>query len=439
MRTTDDSRDIFSTALNAGSRLWWARCWIRATLLAGMWVTLAWVPVAELPRACGQLLIGVIALSIAFAHSTPGGLDVVARVQGTDVLVNHLSRTSGRATIDASGLGEGLGALMATLVYVGWFPVTGFPVAVRSVGLALAVCYSWEALLQAVIDPGWYSTDDPPARAMRVFRYAIPVIFAGIITFVLLPWQPADSQVPLLVRVALSASPAVYYLVWAVFDVMLRASAIALRNSQSLWRWDIWGDVHSSVKNTLVFLNQYAEDPDPDVDELRGLIRNALVVVDDFRGQLIGAQVGGAGGGHVSDLWNSVVRALGNTHKAQYALDDASASMELSATDYQIAQRVLPDLFSNAMKAGASQVGAKCSIEGEPRVIRVEVADNGAGMPAVGAVNPQTSLGVLRERLRERNGGIEHSRNATGGMTAVAYWHADRGVGLPGIGRVQGP
>jgi hypothetical protein len=135
---------MFNTALNADSRLWLVGCWTRAALLTGMWVTLAWAPVSELPRGFAQLLAATAGLFLGFA---------------------------------------------------------------------------------------------PPSRAMRVLRATIPVIFAGFVTFVLLPWSAVDTQVPLLVRILLSASPLVYYPLWAAFDIMLKASVTSLRNSQNLWRW----------------------------------------------------------------------------------------------------------------------------------------------------------------------------------------------------------
>lgn len=51
---------------------------------------------------------------------------------------------------------DGVGtAFLAGSLYVGWFPLAGLPVGVRSLGLAMAVCYGWETLLQTVIHPGW--------------------------------------------------------------------------------------------------------------------------------------------------------------------------------------------------------------------------------------------------------------------------------------------
>jgi two-component sensor histidine kinase len=421
---------MFNTALNAGGRLWLAGCWIRAALLAGMWITLAWAPAGELPRAIVQLLVATAALLLAFAHITPGGLDLIAKVPGMVPLVRHMSGTSGRATVDVPGLAEGLGAFLAISLYVGWFPLAGLPVDVRSLGLALAIAYCWEAVLQAVIDPGWYSLGRPPGPGMRVFRYTIPVILAGIITFILLPWTNSDAQVPLALRILLSASPLAYYLAWATFDVLLRASATSLWNSRNLWRWDVWGDVHGTVKNTLVFLKQYVEDPEPDLEEIRSLVRNALVVVEDFKGHLVDSDAQDTEGGTVRDLFDSVWRALGSSRQVKYVLDGESGQVRLSATDYQIARRVLSDLVSNAIKAGASTVDARCSVGGQPEEIIVEVSDNGVGMAADNLSNPQTSLLRLRARLLEHSGDITHSPNETGGITATAYWRANRGLSV---------
>jgi hypothetical protein len=264
---------------------------------------------------------------------------------------------------------------------------------------------------------------------MRVFRYTIPAIFAGFLAFVLLPWNAADAQVPLVVRILLSASPLVYYPLWAAFDIMLKASVTSLRNAQNLWRWDVWGDAHGSVKNTLVFLNQYVEEPEPDLDEIRSLTRNALVVMDEFKGQLVGGRAQDPAGGSVGELWGSVLRALGSPRRVRCALDGESARVRLSTTDYQVARRVLPDLVSNALKAGASAVDARCSVGGQPAEVRVEIADDGPGLTADDISDPRSSLRMLRAWLHERKGDIRHSANAGGGTTAVAYWRADRAHG----------
>jgi hypothetical protein len=425
LRTADNPQGMFNTALNADSRLWLAGCWTRAALLAGMWVTLTWAPAAELPRGFALLLAATTGLLLGFASIIPGGREVVAKVPGTSVLVNHFG-SFGRAAVDAPALAEGLGAFLAGSLYVGWFPLAGLPVAVRSLGLAMAVCYGWENLLQTVIHPGWYNRDSPPSRAMRLFRYVIPAISAGFFTFVLLPWNAIDTQVPLLVRILLSASPLVFYPLWGAFDIMLKASVTSLRNSENLWRWDIWGDAHGSVKNTLVFLNQYVEEPEPDLEEIRSLTRNALVVMDEFKGQLIGRRVADPEGGSVGELWGSVLRALGSPRRVRCVLDRESAPVRLSATDYQVARRILPDLVSNALKAGASAVDARCSVGGQPAVVRIEIADDGAGLTADDVSDPRTSLRMLGAWLGERNGDIRHSANAAGGTTAVAYWRADR-------------
>jgi hypothetical protein len=424
LRTADDPQGMFNTALNADSRLWLAGCWTRAALLTGMWVTLAWAPASELPRGFAQLLAATAGLLLGFASITPGGREMVAKAPGTAVLVDHFG-TFGRAAVDAPALAEGLGAFLAGSLYVGWFPLAGLPTAVRSLGLAMAVCYGWETLLQAVIHPGWYNRDTPPSRAMRVLRATIPVIFAGFITFVLLPWSAVDTQVSLLVRILLAASPLVYYPLWAAFDIMLKASVTSLRNSQNLWRWDVWGDAHGTVKNTLVFLNQYVEEPEPDLEEIRSLTRNALVVMDEFKGQLIGGRAQDPAGGSVGELWGSVLRALGSPRRVRCILDGESAQVRLSATDYQVARRVLPDLVSNALKAGAGAVDARCSVSGQPAQVRIEISDDGAGLTAGDISDPRSSLRMLSAWLGERKGDIRHAANAAGGTTAVAYWCAD--------------
>lgn len=423
MHTADEPQGMFNTALNADSRLWLAGCWSRAALLAGMGITLAWVPASELPRAFALLLAAAVGLLLGFASVNPGGREMVARVPGMAVIADHFG-SFGRATIAVPGVAEGVGAFLAGSLYAGWFPLTGLPTAIRTLGLALAICYGWESLFQTVIHSGWYNRDDPPSRTMRAVRYVIPAVGAGFIAVVLLPWNAINTQIPLSARILLAVSPLLAYPLWAVFDIMLKASVTSLRNSQDLWRWDAWGDAHGSVKNTLVFLNQYVEEPEPDLEEIRSLTRNALVVMDEFKGQLVG-QAKDPAGGSVGELWGSVLRALGSPRRVRCSLERESAQVKLSATDYQVARRVLPDLVSNALKAGASAVDARCSVSGRPAQVRIEIADDGAGIRPDDLRDPRTSLRVLGAWLSERKGDIRPSVNARGGTTVVACWRTD--------------
>src|SRR5260370_40354254 len=102
---------MFNSALNAASRLWLAGCWSRAALLAGMWVTLAWAPAAELPRAFAQLLAASAVLLLRFASITPGGRVLVATLPGTAVRVNHFG-TFPRASVAAPALADDLVAFL---------------------------------------------------------------------------------------------------------------------------------------------------------------------------------------------------------------------------------------------------------------------------------------------------------------------------------------
>jgi hypothetical protein len=97
-------------------------------------------------------------------------------------------------------------ALLATWLFVGWFPLAARPAGVRSAGLGMTIGHSWDSVMQAVIDPGWYGVEVSASRPMRVFRYTILVIFSGIMIFVLWPWLAADARVPV---IRTSAEPTV--------------------------------------------------------------------------------------------------------------------------------------------------------------------------------------------------------------------------------------
>jgi hypothetical protein len=122
-----------------------------------------------------------------------------------------------------------------------------------------------------------------------------------------------------------------------------------------------------------------------------------------------------------------VLRALGSPRRVRCVLDGGSAPVRLSGC--QIARRILPDLVSNALKAGASAVDAHCPAGGQPAEVRIEIADDGAGLTAGAMSDPRGSLRMLRAWLGERKGGIRYSPNVSGGTTAVAYRRADRAHG----------
>ncbi|MCM3922918.1 ATP-binding protein [Frankia sp. AiPs1] len=433
----------------AAASLWSAGCWIRAGLLAAMWVTLCWMPADELLRAAACLTVATAGVLLAFTHTSEEALDRLDRLPGAGRLAAHLSTTQGRATVDASGLAEGLGMALATTLYVGVTPVHGLPAPLRTAGAVLAIGYVWDAVLQAVIDPGWYNREQPPDRGMRIFRPTIPVILAGLVTAFVWPWSDTGHEVPSAVLVLLAASPLLYYPAWAAFDVLLRSSAAQVLRATTQSRESAGTDIHSLIKSPLVLLHQHVLDREPELAEIRRLSWAAILNVEAVRRDLSGVAPPLDAPQTFDELWRTFTAIVPATDKPRMTVDAASMSVVLSPTDFQLTQRVLPDLATNALRSGASEVSVACrkTIRGGVREVHVEVTDNGPGIAATTSIAPTAdgtlpghlpggpagSLRALEAGLRRYDGAITLvDRSATGarGTWAHARWREQDRIGL---------
>ncbi|TCO62125.1 hypothetical protein [Actinocrispum wychmicini] len=421
---------MFSTAVRAAGPIWRAGCWIRTLLLAGMWTTLLAATAGDALRGAAQLLLATAAVMLAFAHLSAEALARLGRIPGLTRLVDHLASTSGRATVDASGLLEGAGAFLATWLYVGPFPLVSLPTGVRILGVTLAVLYVWEAVLQAVIDPGWYSTKFPPPRGMRRFRVLIPVILCAIVLATVFPYNDVAGRVPLPVVLVLSALPLLYYPIRGAFDVLLRASVSHARSSYVIQCQETSIDLHSQVKNSATLLQRYVDESDPVIEEVRSLTREVMMRVEELRRDVL-ATGERSGPRSFSQLWETVLRIVPSPRRGCCVLNEGSAALVLSAADYQIARRVLPDLVTNALNAGANLVHVNCVLDDE--CTRVRVADDGEGPAQAPDHTPHSSLGLLHTRLSMMDGGIAWNR--AGIETVVeAHW---RSQGHDGVTRLR--
>jgi hypothetical protein len=414
---------MFSTALRASIPLWWAGCWIRAGLLLAMWGTLAWAAPGGMVRGAAQLVPAAVAISLAFAHTRPDALNRLRQIRGAARLADHLLGTSGRATIDAAGIAEGIGVLLAAWLFVGPFPVASLSPGVRTVGVTLAVAYAWDAVLQAVIDPGWYNPDRQPSQPMRIFRLAIPPLLCLILLAALFPYNEIAAQVPVPAYLALAATPLFYFPLWAMFDVLLRASVRQTAGARVLWRQEISMDLHSQVKNSVSLLRRYLDEPAPELGEIRSLAREVMMRVEEMRRDVLessGRRVQRPFG----DLMQTTLRIMPSRQRAQCVLAAGSDGLVLSPADYQIARRVVPDLVSNALNSGAKKVIVECvavADSGHGREILVAVEDDGPGIRREDLGKPDSSMALLRSRLILLGGEIEWTAS-TLGTRVEAHW-----------------
>jgi signal transduction histidine kinase len=430
---------MFSTALRASIPLWRAGCWIRAGLLLAIWGTLAWAAPGGMVRGAAQLVPAAAAISLAFAHTRPGALLRLRRIPGAARLADHLLSTSGRATIDASGVAEGIGILLAAWLFVGPFPIDSLGPGARTAGVALAVAYAWDAVLQAVIDPGWYNPDQPPPRAMRILRAAIPPLLCGVLLVTLFPYNQIAAQVPVPVYLALAATPLLYFPLWAMFDVLLRASVSHAASAGVLWRQEISIDLHSQVKNSVSLLQRYLDEPAPELGEIRSLAREVMMRVEEMRRDVLESP-GRRAQRPFGDLMQMTLRIMPSHQRPLCALAAGSDGVVLSPADYQIARRVVPDLVSNALNSGAKKVNVECvavADGGHGRQIRLAVEDDGPGIRREDLGKPDSSMTILRSRLVLLGGEIEWAASRLG--TRVEARWPSQGQGVPARLRLANP
>lgn len=411
---SDHNADVvFETAIHTTHTLWRWGCWVRLALYGAAAVpAVAWSPATQLPRIVLMLFPGVLGLALAFGHSFSQKLPLLGRIPAAGRLVGHLRSVREKAAVDASGLLEGLGILLATWLFVGPVPLPGLPVSARTAGVVLCIAYNWEAVLQAVIDAGWYSVTAAPSHGMRVFRRFIPPAHCLILVACLWPWTAPAAEVPAQAVIALCLSPLLYYAVWAMFAAMLRAAVHSAVAQHRLARLNSASAVHSMLKNSVSVLARYAEqdDPPPDLGHLRSLSREVLVGIEETR-QAIMKVDSDSQFGSLREVWLRLEPLIEYAWRGPHQECELTGDVDLplTSTDYQRARSLLSDLMMNALKARARRVRIEFRIQdgARPQLCLLRVSDDGERFPPGAARNPLTSLKVQDILLGRYGGGID--------------------------------
>ncbi|SFC14286.1 hypothetical protein [Streptomyces aidingensis] len=458
--TPESSAPSYGVALRAGTSLWRAGVYFRAACVAGMWLLLVLPGAAagQPLRAVAQLSVTSAAVLLAHLHTRLGTLERLtgARLSPARRLAAHLLGVNGRATMDASGFAETAGALSALWLFTGPLPVPGLSPGIRIAGIVLGVLYSLSAAAQAMIDAGWYSPYQPPSRGLRRLRPLLPLVFSGMLVAYLFPYNGTAGVLPVPWYAALCATPLLYYPMWACYEVLLRAAAADETAHRAVWRQESAVALHSISRNSLSLLRQYLDEPDPDPQEVRRLVREAMLQAEEAR---LDIQYGSdrADPHRFGELWELVLRTFPAPQQDCCTTDADSARLSLGPVDYQIARRVLPDLLTNAFNAGARRIEVSCALRDAsgtaPPTVCLTVRDNGPGVaedPAAGGP-PHRSSRLLRHWLTVYGGELtwrpaaaagDVARNS--GTVASAHWRAqdsgDRGTRSPaGEEQVQPP
>jgi hypothetical protein len=431
------TRVVYDIAVRYVTPLWRIGAVFRGVCVAGLWVLLAWFPASTLPRAAAQLLMASAGVSMAWVQTMPAILDRLASgpITALRKTAGHLRGVRGKATADLAGLLEGFGMIVALLLYGGPVPVRPLPLPVYVTGLVLITASVWNAQAQVMTDASWYNPDQPPARGLVAFRPWIPVSVAAIeIGLILWPGLSGAERLPagLTLPILLAGSIVLLLPFTMVFEVMLRAGLEASEISMSEVRRSDSITVHSLVKNGAHALIRQIQTDKGAGEETRSLADSMLVLAEEARQTMLG---GGPGGDTVALLWDCVLQTVPGDRRAGMILDSGSRHLRMRKTDYGLARRVLPDLVTNAWKAGARRVEVAvrheepqqngASADGWPARpwVTVSVDDDGPGWPLhTQPGEPRTSLRILDEHLHRFDGAVVAQERAGGGTRVLARW-----------------
>lgn len=431
------TRTGYDIAVRYATPLWRIGAELRAACVCGLWVLLAWFPADDLPQAAAQLLMVSAGAGTAWVHTQRSLLDRLAssRITPLRKTAGHLRGAHGRATADLSGLLEGFGIILALLLYGGPVSVRPLPVPVYVTGIILITAHVWSAFAQVMTDASWYNPDQPPARGLIVFRPWIPAAVAGIeICLIMLPTHSGHDRLPggLVLPLLLADSIVLLLPFTMVFEIMLRAGLDACEISMSEVRRTDSITVHSLVKNGAhALIRQLQGDRGAD-EETRSLADSMLILAEEARQMMLG---GGPPADTVARLWDCVLQVVPGDRRTGMVLDATSRQLRMRKTDYGLARRVLPDLVTNAWKAGAQRV--EVAVRQEPRHVDAEpdpgrmrrpwvtvsVDDDGPGLPVQGP-GPRTSLRILHEHLQRFEGAVVAEQRAGGGTRVLARWRS---------------
>ena len=431
------TRVVYDIAVRYVTPLWRIGAVFRGACVAGLWVLLAWFPATTLPRAAAQLLMASAGVSMAWVQTMPAILDRLASgpIPALRKTAGHLRGARGKATADLAGLLEGFGMIVALLLYGGPVPVRPLPLPVYVTGLVLITASVWNAQAQVMTDASWYNPDQPPARGLVAFRPWIPVSVAAIeISLILWPVLSGTGRLPagLILPILLAGSIVLLLPFTMVFEVMLRAGLQASEISMSEVRRNDSITVHSLVKNGAHALIRQIQADKGAGQETRSLADSMLVLAEEARQTMLG---GGPPADTVALLWDCVLQTVPGDRRAGMVLDSGCRHLQMRKTDYGLARRVLPDLVTNAWKAGARRVEVAVRHE-EPQQngtgadgwadrpwVTVSVDDDGPGWPAqTQPAGPRTSLRILDEHLHRFDGAVVAQERAGGGTRVQARW-----------------
>ena len=427
---------MWATALRAMDTQHRTTTWLRLVCVASLWALLPTAAVDQQLRMALQLAMVTAGALLSHVHARPRTIELLGQAPGMDRVVAHLVGTRGRATVDLPGVLEGAGIVVAVLLYAGPWPVTGLSINAHIVALLAVVLFAWSVLLNVILDAGYYAPETvsvvgherssgPPPSLLRWLRYALPPLATTIGLLLFAPsWTPELAAIPLSLRVCLALSFLSVLLVWRCFEQMLIASAATVADAEDAVRIEAAGDLHSFAKNATSSILNAIEGPSYRRSEVRGLVRNALVQLEEVRR----AWIDGTPAHTVKPLgalWDAALAVMPRSWRSRCSLADSSCELQLGTTDWQLARRLLSDLVTNALKAGADRVVVEVAPGTESGWIDLRVRDDGPGIPSGVLDDHRTSLSVLRWEISRFDGELSFAPNTAGpGTTIRVHWRS---------------
>ncbi|MGW3851307.1 ATP-binding protein [Streptomyces fagopyri] len=436
------------TAVRALDSLHRTTAWLRCGSTAVLWASLAWTPASTRTHSALALLLATAGAVLSLLHAYP---EVRARLEEASdrlpalyPLFDHLDGARGRASFNLPGLTEGFGMAVMGLALVGPFGPAGTDVSVSIVQLSAVMMFVALVFINIVCEPGYYAPaqqvklgSDRSAGAAEwwlvLLRRLIPVGALLIAGALFVPdWTVSLRAVPRAARVCAVLGVGAVALVWWAFDRILDAAVTTAVDIERSVRNEACRDLHSMSKTGVSMVVTAEQSDNYARAEVRGLLRDALVQIEEMR--LDWLDPGRGTGGTVGTLWDAVLCVMVSELRGRCVLDPGSASVALPSTDYQLARRVLSDLVANAVKAGALKVEAKVDTDSASDVrcgpavrIRITVADDGSGMSS-DPVGKNSSLVVLQRDLDRYQGSIEFAARKGGGTAVHANWVSQQPV-----------
>lgn len=269
----------------------------------------------------------------------------------------------------------------------------------------------------------------------RLRNYPLTVYVGQSIDTVLLPYRRARTMA----FAAAALGTALFFGISALFFVRGNERASAARTQASLQaeilererhlldeRERIMLELHDSCMQSIYAVGlqleqaraQIAHDPAEAANTIAESQAQLNVVIHDLRRFLT---LGGPGAysptQFVDELHNAVARMAPPPMAARVHLEQAAAA-RLSAGQAEHVVRIVKEAVSNAVRhAGGHSVEVGLTLHGES--LRLEVADDGAGMPAAGQT-AGSGLGLHHIRIRAHKlGGRMTIHSASGGGTRI--------------------